>query len=567
MLQRETLRLLGPVPDSVRRYRRALDRELAKLNPKKCLTREKLIKQASRSDVICIGDYHTDPQASRSALRILRDLLEICPKDVNQWSLGVEMISSDHQEALDAYAASKISTSRFLDQIGYQENWGFPWSLYEPLLEFAKAEGIRLLALNRPVKLFPVRPKSSHSISRLELQELHARDEWAAGLIVDRFKERPRSTLAILQNKIAVLYGEAHLAQRHLPDSIRTLARPLSLTPKVYTIHQNHDPTYWRLQAQSWPDLPAAIQMTQQSACIFSGTPWGRKQSLLDFLSYDPPEESALPESPSLSESQWLDRLGSTLNLIGPHFEVPQSALDQLRASLTLKTAVSADFINSRDLINRTSTKVRSFARTLVAHNQRFYLPEVQVVFISSPSPNRIHEMAARVLFHHLQLKNCNEMIPSFWHWVLEQSAGYALSLLLNPKRKCDLPQDHQKRIRALRKNPKLALFPQELDARSLALRLWLTQKPSERKRALRHVPQDLNRTTRSQLFQFFLTARYLGQLTGRALSLHHSLTHAGRHTSLGELFHGRNLGGDTWTELHSKTQHSLSPLSKESAI
>jgi len=63
-------------------------------------------------------------------------------------AIGMEMFQRPAQQALDDYIAGKIDERQFLKGSRYFAGWGFDYNLYRPILEYARAEGIPVVALN-----------------------------------------------------------------------------------------------------------------------------------------------------------------------------------------------------------------------------------------------------------------------------------------------------------------------------------------------------------------------------------------------------------------------------------
>jgi uncharacterized iron-regulated protein len=94
-------------------------------------------------NVIFFGEEHGSRTDHEAELTVLTELARRDPKLV----LALEMFERDVQDTLDAYLAGTISEDVFLD-------CSRPWPNYEqdyrPLIEFAKAKGIPVIAANVP---------------------------------------------------------------------------------------------------------------------------------------------------------------------------------------------------------------------------------------------------------------------------------------------------------------------------------------------------------------------------------------------------------------------------------
>ena len=94
-------------------------------------------------NVIFIGEDHESRVSHDAELTILKGLAK---RDSNL-VLALEMFERDVQEILDAYLKRKISEKEFLEQ---SRPWPNYLEDYRPLIEFAKKEGMPVIAANIP---------------------------------------------------------------------------------------------------------------------------------------------------------------------------------------------------------------------------------------------------------------------------------------------------------------------------------------------------------------------------------------------------------------------------------
>jgi hypothetical protein len=139
-LRRENLETLGPPPPAIRAYARRARRDL-RAAPTPC-EKPELIRAIRAADVAFIGDFHAFAQAQRSALRLMREAI----RPGERWAIGLELVSSQHQRALDAFQAGQLSRRAFHRRIRYDETWGFPWAHYEAIFDWARERGVHLVA-------------------------------------------------------------------------------------------------------------------------------------------------------------------------------------------------------------------------------------------------------------------------------------------------------------------------------------------------------------------------------------------------------------------------------------
>lgn len=104
----------------------------------------KLVKEASKADVIFFGELHNNPIAHWLQLELTAALHEIHQEKL---VLGAEMIETDNQEALELYLNGAIEHDS-LKKIA--RLWGNYKTDYKPLVDFAKANQLHFAGTNVP---------------------------------------------------------------------------------------------------------------------------------------------------------------------------------------------------------------------------------------------------------------------------------------------------------------------------------------------------------------------------------------------------------------------------------
>ncbi len=93
---------------------------------------------------IYVGEHHDRAADHEAQLRVLQALHARDPS----LAIGMEMFQAPFQAALDAYVAGDLDEAGMLDAVEWSERWGMDFALYRPLLEFARTNGLRVIALN-----------------------------------------------------------------------------------------------------------------------------------------------------------------------------------------------------------------------------------------------------------------------------------------------------------------------------------------------------------------------------------------------------------------------------------
>lgn len=128
------------------------------------------LKKLERSDIVYLGEEHSNRHHVQAALRLLSDFMT----DGLHPAIGMEMFAWDGQEALDRYLAQSIpDKSVFLEQAKWSSNWGGAYDHYEPLVLFARDRRLPLQAMNPPKSLI-------RQIVKMGLAQAQAGKEWKA---------------------------------------------------------------------------------------------------------------------------------------------------------------------------------------------------------------------------------------------------------------------------------------------------------------------------------------------------------------------------------------------------
>lgn len=104
---------------------------------------KKMLRALRDADVILFGESHNDAISHWMQNLVARDLYAEGPI-----SVGMEMLESDQQEGIDGYLQGAV-TLEALDTVG-EGLWSNFSTDYQPLVDFAKAEGIPVIATNVP---------------------------------------------------------------------------------------------------------------------------------------------------------------------------------------------------------------------------------------------------------------------------------------------------------------------------------------------------------------------------------------------------------------------------------
>lgn len=99
--------------------------------------------------VILVGESHDRYDHHQNQLAVIRGLRER-GLDI---AIGMEFFQAPFQPQLDAFLAGEIHEKQLLKQTEYYSRWRYDYRLYRDILEYARAQGLPLVALNAPSEL------------------------------------------------------------------------------------------------------------------------------------------------------------------------------------------------------------------------------------------------------------------------------------------------------------------------------------------------------------------------------------------------------------------------------
>jgi len=200
-------------------------------------------REVVNAGIVLVGDYHALPN-SQSYLASLVSDPALRQRPV---LLGVETIFSRDQHILDEWFRGEIDEDELRQRIRFELDWGYGWSPFYELISSAREHGASIHGLD--------------CMPREDLRKIGARDRHAADKIAEL---RSRHSDAL----ILVLFGESHLAPRHLPA---LLQQRLPAEP-ILTVLQNVDALYWRAAGEA-RDQVEAVEVRENVFCVFNATP------------------------------------------------------------------------------------------------------------------------------------------------------------------------------------------------------------------------------------------------------------------------------------------------------
>lgn len=108
-----------------------------------------ILPRLKSARVVFVGEIHDRNDHHRNQLSIIHHLHRVHGKI----AVGLEQFQQPAQATLDRYISGEIDESTMLSESGYFERWRFDYRLYAPILRYAQAHQLPLIALNLPSEL------------------------------------------------------------------------------------------------------------------------------------------------------------------------------------------------------------------------------------------------------------------------------------------------------------------------------------------------------------------------------------------------------------------------------
>ena len=132
------------------KYGGALALQIYSAKEKREISFGELTDRLLETDTICVGESHDSDLHHRIQLQIIQSLFVRDPR----LGIGMEMFQRPFQVWLDGYLDGTMkSEERFLKMTDYPTRWGYEWSMYRPIVDFCRANGVPVAALNVATEL------------------------------------------------------------------------------------------------------------------------------------------------------------------------------------------------------------------------------------------------------------------------------------------------------------------------------------------------------------------------------------------------------------------------------
>jgi hypothetical protein len=457
----------GGLPAGAKSYQKAFEHEFR--GPWQLASMAELVDCFHPGSLALAADFHAFAQSQRVHLRLLRQL----PAGAKV-VLALECLESRHQSAVDDFMDGKISEEKFLKVIDWDKRWGFPWKNYEPLFRLARDRQWQVCAINLHCE-------------EQKLAGLRRRDQHVA-------KQLGKAHRRFSGHFIYCVFGEMHLAQRHLP------AQLTGQIQKIIRIFQNSEALYFKMAALGKEQDAELLRRGSDKYCIQSSPPWVKWQSYLIYLEHS--EDLSLQHEDGIP-SEATDQIK----------EYTQLLMNDLQDSAPVNLDDLAVYSGGDDRVvlsfQSLAAPLKTLAREHVRAERSFYLPEAGFSYLSRASVNHAASLAG--LYMQAKISGRRQ---SPWRFpehlralIYLEALGYFSSKLINHRRKCESLQDLQKQFESMKsKDSGWEIFKLILDTRLADVMRLKGQK-------LRHKGFKPKRP-----FSFCEAARSLGHIMGERL-------------------------------------------------
>jgi len=482
--------MFGGLSPQLKQYFQQYQREFQKFST--LSTKRELLLEVLDGQVIFFGDYHTLSQAQRTVIRILRDSIRVLHRKKRKVILALEMLTPDHNDWVKKFLRGKITEKEFLQRIGFQENWGFPWENYRDLFEFARENGVEIRGINHP--------------GSQNRPSLKARDQFAAKILSEITASDPKAI-------VFVLIGDLHLAEKHLPLELNRALKKKKAKRKTVIIHQNLEKLYWQLVERGLENFVDVVRVKKNIFCVMNTPPWVKLKSHLNWAELIAetgaiqPLETAAQAFEEMDYSHEVQDLTLTL---ARFLEVKRPKLDDFQ----IYGPLDLDLLKrSQKQSKGKGAKVRSLTSKYAKVFRSYFIPEKNIIFLNSLSLN--HVAAQSSLYLHSSLSGFKDVFENpkrdFYRFVWVEALGFLGAKVINPKRKCNGRLDLRKQL------SKLKL--QTRDENIQSARLALAHLDWEKEQA--HLDSNLTfffPSSSKHNLLYYKAAKILGHLLGHAL-------------------------------------------------
>jgi uncharacterized iron-regulated protein len=141
---------------------------------------QQILRQIHTANVVYLGETHDRISDHQQQLAIIQTVFKNHHRGVTKGlssttAIAMEMFQRPAQLTLDRYLVGEITDTQLREQTEFDRRWGFRWEDYLPILKFARANRLPLIALNTPTEITrKVAKQGLESLTAADLQYIPA---------------------------------------------------------------------------------------------------------------------------------------------------------------------------------------------------------------------------------------------------------------------------------------------------------------------------------------------------------------------------------------------------------
>lgn len=371
---------------------------------------EDLKEALLKSDVIFVGDYHTNPQSQRGFLRILKMLIE----ENSSIVVALELIHKNLQKPVNEYLAGKIGLNAFIKKLGLKRRWYFDlWPSFQPIFDFAKYHHLKVYGIE----------SATHGKATLK-----QRDQACAKTLLKVIEQNPKA-------KVLVFIGDLHVAQEHLPRELDRLLKKKKIQKNKLSVFQNSEQIYWKLAEEGLESKVEIVKLKEGNFCVMNTPPIIWQQSYINWLEHED------------GEIDFADAKHSFLELTRRIAQFLEISLPANYEEVEVFTSGDLSFLKRLEEDPQfTRQEIKVIKRQIMA-SESYYMQKGRIAYLGSIAIHHVAEEASHYIKH---LCSGNEFprdpVDAFYANALHEALGFFGSKIMNHQRKCS----HEKDFKAL---------------------------------------------------------------------------------------------------------------------
>lgn len=405
--------IFGSPPKQLVKYQKTYEKELKsqfakwkmhkETKPSNSTARKKLLSRLAESDVVFVGDFHAQPQSTRSFFRLIRSSKS---KTV---AVNLECFKQSDQPFLTSYMKGDLSEKDFLHKVKWKNSWGFPFETMRPLLKWCQTQAIPVFGVNTEIRV----------------HDLKARDRQIAQALSKNLYKEPERTHFLL-------IGDFHISPSHLPKEIKIRNPEAQIT----TVYQSPEEIYFELAERRLEQLDV-VHLSSHHYAMMTVSPWVKWQEYLIYL------ESDFDKKIKSTDLDLTDYVGKEIDFI-LHFLGAKSN-GSAAGAISIYSPVDQEFYNKVSFHRQSlGSKLKTQIDFLINEGSSFYIPEIKTGFLSRTTINHISKISAMAALAMVGKLNRTILIgkASFLQMIWLEMIIYFFSKLINPKKKSDTLND-----------------------------------------------------------------------------------------------------------------------------